>query len=108
MRPPASVFQVKRCEWDLMGRTFYGRGDARKTMNVCMASHGELNECSYTRAGAMGTGWVFSANKTERGVSHTHTHTHTVVARSKTWVCGRSLAGIAGSNTAGTTDVCIL
>jgi len=28
-----------------------------------------------------------------------------VVVRSKTWVCDRSLAGIAGSNTAGGMDV---
>jgi hypothetical protein len=31
-----------------------------------------------------------------------------VAARSKAWVCGRSLAGIAGSNTAGVMDVCLL
>jgi len=29
-----------------------------------------------------------------------------VAARSEAWVCGRSLAGIAGSNPAGGTDVC--
>ena len=29
-----------------------------------------------------------------------------LAARSKTWVCGRSLAGIAGSNPAGGMDVC--
>jgi hypothetical protein len=29
-------------------------------------------------------------------------------ARSKAWVCGRSLAGILGSNPAGGTDVCFL
>ena len=29
-----------------------------------------------------------------------------VVARSKAWVCGRCLAGIAGSNNAGGMDVC--
>jgi hypothetical protein len=29
-----------------------------------------------------------------------------VAARSKAWVCGRSLAGIAGSNLAGGMDVC--
>jgi len=28
-----------------------------------------------------------------------------VIARSKVWVCGRSLAGIAGSNPAGSGDV---
>jgi hypothetical protein len=32
----------------------------------------------------------------------------TVVARSKAWVCGRSLAGIVGSNPAGGMDVCLL
>jgi hypothetical protein len=32
----------------------------------------------------------------------------TVAARSKAWVCVRSLAGIAGSNTAGGMDVCLL
>ena len=31
-----------------------------------------------------------------------------VAARSKAWVCGLSLAGIAGSNPAGDMDVCIL
>jgi hypothetical protein len=31
-----------------------------------------------------------------------------VVAQSKAWVCGRSLAGIAGSNPAGGMDVCLL
>jgi hypothetical protein len=31
-----------------------------------------------------------------------------VVARSKTWVCGRSLTGISGSNPAGGMDVCLL
>jgi hypothetical protein len=31
-----------------------------------------------------------------------------VAAWSKAWVCGRSLAGIAGSNTAGGMDVCLL
>jgi hypothetical protein len=29
-------------------------------------------------------------------------------ARSKAWVCGRSLAGIAGSNPAEGMDVCLL
>ena len=29
-----------------------------------------------------------------------------VAARSKAWVCGRSLAGIVGSNLAGGVDVC--
>ena len=31
-----------------------------------------------------------------------------VAARTKAWVCGSSLAGIAGSNPAGSMDVCIL
>ena len=31
-----------------------------------------------------------------------------VAARSKVWVCGRSLAGIAGSNPTFGTDVCLL
>jgi hypothetical protein len=31
-----------------------------------------------------------------------------VAARSKAWVCGRSLAGIVGSNPAGGMDVCLL
>ena len=31
-----------------------------------------------------------------------------VPARSKAWVCGRSLAGITGSNRAGFMDVCLL
>jgi hypothetical protein len=31
-----------------------------------------------------------------------------VTARSKAWVCGRSLAGIVGSNPAGVLDVCLL
>jgi hypothetical protein len=31
-----------------------------------------------------------------------------VAARSKTWVCGRSLAGIAGSNPAGDMDVSLV
>jgi hypothetical protein len=31
-----------------------------------------------------------------------------VVARSKAWVCGRTLAEIAGSNPAGDMDVCLL
>jgi len=31
-----------------------------------------------------------------------------VAARSKAWVCGRSLAGIVGSNSAGGMDVCLL
>ena len=31
-----------------------------------------------------------------------------VAARSKAWVCGRSLAGITGSNPARGTDVCLL
>jgi len=37
-------------------------------------------------------------------------HTHmpiSVAARSKAWVCGRSLAGIVGSNPAGGIDVCV-
>jgi hypothetical protein len=29
-------------------------------------------------------------------------------ARSKEWVCGRSLAGVAGWNPAGRMDVCLL
>ena len=29
-------------------------------------------------------------------------------ARSKAWVCGRSLAGIVGSNPAGDKDVCLV
>ena len=33
---------------------------------------------------------------------------HIVAARSKTWVCGHSLAGIEGSNPAGGMDVCFL
>jgi len=28
--------------------------------------------------------------------------------RSEVWVCGRSLAGIAGSNPAGSRDICLL
>jgi hypothetical protein len=31
-----------------------------------------------------------------------------VAARSKAWVCDRSLAGIVGSNPAGGKDVCLL
>jgi hypothetical protein len=31
-----------------------------------------------------------------------------VAAQSKTWVCGLSLAGIAGSNSTGGMDVCLL
>jgi hypothetical protein len=31
-----------------------------------------------------------------------------VAARSKVWVCGRSPAGIVGSNAAGGLDVCLL
>ena len=31
-----------------------------------------------------------------------------LVARSKTWVCGRSFAGIAGSKPAGVIDICLL
>jgi hypothetical protein len=31
-----------------------------------------------------------------------------MVARSKVWVCGRSHAGIVGSNLAGGMDVCLL
>ena len=31
-----------------------------------------------------------------------------VAARSKAWVCGRTLAGIVGSNPAGGMDVCFL
>jgi hypothetical protein len=31
-----------------------------------------------------------------------------VAARSKAWVCGRWLAGIAGSNLAGSMDICPL
>jgi hypothetical protein len=31
-----------------------------------------------------------------------------VAARSKAWVCGRSFAGIAGSNPTGGMDVCLL
>jgi len=32
----------------------------------------------------------------------------TVAARPKAWVCGSSLAGIAGSNAVGSMDVCLL
>jgi hypothetical protein len=32
----------------------------------------------------------------------------TVTARSKAWVCGRSLAGIVGSNPTGGMDVCVV
>jgi hypothetical protein len=31
-----------------------------------------------------------------------------VAARSKAWVCGRSLAGIVGSNPPGGMDVCVV
>jgi hypothetical protein len=31
-----------------------------------------------------------------------------VAARSKMWVCGRLFAGIAGSNSAGVMDACLL
>ena len=31
-----------------------------------------------------------------------------MAVRSKAWVCGRSIAGIAGSNPAGGIDVCLL
>ena len=31
-----------------------------------------------------------------------------VATRSKVWVCGRSLAGIVGSNPTGGMDVCLL
>jgi len=32
----------------------------------------------------------------------------TVAARSKAWVCGRSLTGIVGSNPSGGVDICLL
>jgi len=32
----------------------------------------------------------------------------TAVARPTAWVCGSSLAGIAGSNPAGSMDICLL
>jgi len=35
-------------------------------------------------------------------------HTIPVTAQSKTWICGRSLAGVAGSNLAAGIDVCLL
>jgi hypothetical protein len=31
-----------------------------------------------------------------------------VAAQSKAWVCGRSPAGVAGSNPAGSMDICVL
>ena len=31
-----------------------------------------------------------------------------VAARCKAWACGRSLAGVAGSNFAGSMDVCVV
>ena len=31
-----------------------------------------------------------------------------VAARSKVWICGRSLAGVAGSNRAGGMNICLL
>ena len=34
--------------------------------------------------------------------------TATFAVRSKAWVCGRSVAGIAGSNPAGSMDTCLL
>jgi hypothetical protein len=39
---------------------------------------------------------------------HIATRPIPVTQRSKVWVCGRSLAGIAGSNPTGVIDVCLL
>jgi hypothetical protein len=39
---------------------------------------------------------------------HHHYYIIIAAARFKTWVCDRSLAGIAGSNRAGGMDACLL
>jgi hypothetical protein len=39
---------------------------------------------------------------------YTHTMWIPVAARSKEWVCGRSLAGNVGSNSAGGMEVCLV
>jgi hypothetical protein len=52
------------------------------------------------------------AVKTDTGVEDDHSQKNdwsiAVTTRSKTWVCGRLTAGIAGSNPAGGMDVCLL
>jgi len=46
--------------------------------------------------------------KNQKLVSAIYVWTNPVAARSNAWVCGRSLAGIVGSNPARVTDVCLL
>jgi hypothetical protein len=48
----------------------------------------------------------------QNGILHSPVYVHSVLipvaARSKAWVYGRSLAGIAGSNSGGGMDFCLL
>ena len=51
--------------------------------------------------------WNISHSK-KNSVRYYHKWPIPVAARSKAWVCGRSLVGIVGSNPAGGMDVCLL
>ena len=61
-----------------------------------------LRECSELRTSAKGfsENWIFCCIKRDVPVP--------VARRSKAWVCGRSFAGIAGSNLASSMDICLL
>jgi hypothetical protein len=50
---------------------------------------------------------LFSKKKKEREKILNMVLPMAVNASAKTWVCGRSLAGITGSNPAGCIDVCL-
>jgi hypothetical protein len=52
--------------------------------------------------------WVFLRMALKICHSNTSFFHISVTARSKTWVCGRLVAGIAGSNSAEDMDVCVL
>ena len=62
------------------------------------------------RVGATGTKQLSTCAITAAAATTTTTNTTPipVAARSKAWVCGRSLAGIAGSNSAGGIDARLL
>ena len=51
---------------------------------------------------------LYQQNEPTTKSEHKLTERIPAVARSKAWVCCRSLAGIAGSNPTGNTDVCLL
>jgi hypothetical protein len=63
------------------------------SVRICWVPHAVSSSCSYDAVMRNNYYWRWSIS---------------LAARSKAWVCGRTLAGIVGSNPAGGVDICLL